>query len=245
MSKSVTGLLVAVSVSVMLAVLMWGMAIAVASYPRRGAVLPRPVWPWTATSPSARAAMWMSLVFAATCVFVVVTMHWTPSHLPAVVLVIFGLPAAYTDARELRLPDKLTYPLAGTAIGTVAILSGLGLQGSIVRALACGVGYAAVLLVIALGTPTGRPEPGAGGTASAPTAATALGLGDIKLAVGLGLVLGWSSLAALTAALAVTALGHLQWLIGCTMARRLHRRGMNGSALGPWMVLGAILALIS
>ncbi len=238
-------LLVGVSFSV--GTLMWAMTIAVAARPRQGAVLPPPTWPRTRTPPGAHRALYCAApILAAGVVFTTLYLDHTPAHLPAVELLVFGLPAAYTDARELRLPNQLTYGLTAVATITVLAMTSTGLAGNTaaaLRALGCGAGYALLLLAIALFTPTGRPLKGDTG-ASSTTTATAVGLGDIKLAAGLGIVLGWSSLGALTTALLITATGHLLWLLGCTLTKRLRqRRSMTGTALGPWMILGALIGL--
>ncbi len=202
-----------------------------------------PGWNSARRSPATRWGATAAVVLLAVPVFAVLAHGFTPTRVPALLLVVFGVPAAVTDARELRLPNELTYGLAGTAALTVGVLATLGVPGSAVRALLCGLGYAAVLLAIAVCTPTGRTRGAEAGTAPAP-AVTALGLGDIKLAAGLGIVAGWTSLPALTAALALGAVTHLLWSLGCTLARRTgHASGMSGTALGPWMVLGAVLAL--
>jgi len=179
----------------------------------------------------------------AVLVFPLLDRGFTAALLPALLLLVFGIPAAMIDARELRLPNELTYGLVVTATVAVGILTAFGVPGSVVRAVLCGVGYAGVLLAIAVFTPTGHPRGAEAGTAPLP-AATALGLGDIKLAAGLGVVLGWTSLPALITAVAVTAATHFLWIIGCTVARRVGQgSGMSGTALGPWMVLGAVVAL--
>jgi prepilin signal peptidase PulO-like enzyme (type II secretory pathway) len=243
MTISLGATLTTAAVSVALGGLMWAATIGVSNTPRRGAVLPRPAWPWTGSAKSSRRWLWAFPALGAAGIFLVLTVGWSPSHVPAVLLVIFGLPAAYTDARELRLPNQLTYGLAATSAITVVILAAGGIPGSAVRGLVCGAGYAAVLLAIALVSPVGAPVVGVAGTAPAPGAA-ALGLGDIKLAVGLGIVLGWTSLPALTAAMAVTALAHLLWVAGCSVGRKMGcSQGMRGTALGPWMVFGAAAAL--
>ncbi len=222
-------------VSVALTALMWVLARTLARTPRTGWIGPR-MTPGPCQLP-------VFLLLPAVPAFLLLARGFTAAEIPVLLLLIFGIPAAITDARELRLPNELTYGLAATATAAVGILTAFGVPGSAVRALLCGVGYAGVLLAIAVFTPTGQPRGAEAGTAPAP-AATALGLGDIKLAAGLGVVLGWTSLPALIAAIAVTAATHFLWIIGCTVARRAGQgSGMSGTALGPWMVLGAVVAL--
>jgi len=226
---------VAGGVSVALTALMWVLARALARTPRTGWIGPR-ITPGPCRLP-------VFLLLPAVPVFLLLVRGFTAAEIPALLLLVFGIPAAMTDARELRLPNELTYGLVVTATVAVGILTAFGVPGSAVRALLCGVGYAGVLLAIAVFTPTGQPRGAEAGTAPAP-AATALGLGDIKLAAGLGVVLGWTSLPALIAAIAVTAATHFLWIIGCAVARRAGQgSGMSGTALGPWMVLGAVVAL--
>jgi len=227
-------LAVAGAASVALTALMWVLARTVARTPRTGWIGP-PMAPGPCQLP-------VFMLLPAVPVFPLLDRGFTAALLPALLLV-FGIPAAMIDARELRLPNELTYGLVVTATVAVGILTASGVPGSVVRALLCGVGYAGALLAIAVFTPTGHPRGAEAGTAPAP-AATALGLGDIKLAAGLGVVLGWTSLPALIAAVAVTAATHFLWIIGCAVARRAGQgSGMSGTALGPWMVLGAVVAL--
>ncbi len=228
-------LAVAGGVSVALTALMWVLARTVARTPRTGWIGPR-MTPGPCQLP-------VFMLLPAVPVFPLLDRGFTAALLPALLLLVFGIPAAMIDARELRLPNELTYGLVVTATVAVGILTASGVPGSVVRALLCGVGYAGALLAIAVFTPTGQPRGAEAGTAPLPVA-TALGLGDIKLAAGLGVVLGWTSLPALIAAVAVTAATHFLWIIGCTVARRAGQgSGMSGTALGPWMVLGAMVAL--
>jgi len=228
-------LAVAGAASVALTALMWVLARTFACTPRTGWIGPR-MTPGPCRLP-------VFLLLPTVPVFLLLVRGFTAAEIPALLLLVFGIPAAMIDARELRLPNELTYGLVVTPTLAAGILTAFGVPGSAVRAVLCGVGYAGVLSAIALFTPTGKPRGTEAGIAPAP-AATALGLGDIKLAAGLGVVLGWTSLPALIAAIAVTAATHFLWILGCTVARRAGQgSGMSGTALGPWMVLGAVVAL--
>lgn len=224
--------------SIVLGLAMWGITIAVQGAPRVGALLPAPAWPW-AVHGNSRAAAFIAVATATVAVFALIGDSWGPQQLPFLLLVVLGLPAAYTDARELRLPDELTYGLAASAAATVVILDLVGDNGSAVRALTGGAGYALLLLAVAVLTPTGRPGRADSGTAT--LAPAALGLGDIKFASGVGIVLGWASTNALLTGIAFTAIGHLAWTSGCVALRPTGVvRAMNGSALGPWILTAAL-----
>lgn len=233
-SAALTALVVAVA---------YLLAALVAETPRAGSPLPAPPLPGPLrrrlTSPHQKVAVGV----VAVTVLVGAVVVWEPVSVPAALLLGLGIPAAYTDARELRLPDELTYTLAATTTVAVVVLQATGVGDGAVRAVLSGAGYALALLLFALFAPTGRTVSAEAGSVRT-AAPAALGLGDIKLAVGLGVVLGWTSVAAVTGAVFFTAAGHLLWLIACTLARRGGwSRGMNATALGPWMVLGAAAAL--
>ncbi|GAB2920035.1 hypothetical protein GCM10027047_16800 [Rhodococcus aerolatus] len=220
-------------------VLTWAAAKQLAGPPRAGNRLPDP------------GRLWPVGVGFAVIAGVTVAAADEPRFVPVVLLVFFGVPAAYTDARELRLPDPLTYGLAAATAAAVVVLALTGVPGSVLWAVVGGIGYPLVLLAIALLTPT-RATPaaataGSGGDATTvpATRPTALGLGDVKLAVGVGIVAGWGSPAALTTALLLTAAGHLLWVIGCSIGRHAGARsGLSGTAMGPWMVAGGLAAVV-
>lgn len=234
---------VAVAVVAVVVVVAYLLAALVAETPRAGSPLPAPPLPAVLRRQLRSTRRQAGVGVAAVAILIVAVLLWEPVALPVVLVVGLGVPAAYTDARELRLPDELTFALAATTTVAVIALQASGVQDGAVRAVLSGAGYALALLAFALFAPTGRTRSGEAGSVRTSTPA-ALGLGDIKLAVGLGVVLGWTSVTALTGAVFVTAAGHLLWLIGCTVARRAgYSRAMTATALGPWMVLGAAVAL--
>jgi len=166
--------------------------------------------------------------------FVVVALRFLPSdgadgpHTAAAFVVLVGLiylvavSVALTliDLEEHRLPDRIVLPMYPVLAVLLTVASALsGDWGALLRAFigmaAMGLGY----LVLALIAPQG------------------MGLGDVKLAGALGLVLaylGWGPLA--VGAFAAFALGGT-FGIGLIVVRRAGRK--TGIPFGPWMLAGA------
>ncbi|MFI6287007.1 prepilin peptidase [Streptomyces sp. NPDC051018] len=140
-------------------------------------------------------------------------------------LVPFAVLLAVVDRRVHRLPDQLTLPLAAVAavlLGAVSPLPGTG--GSWSTALLGGLVLGASYLALFLINPNG------------------LGFGDVKLALSLGVVLGWYGWSALfTGAFAGFLLGSL-YGIGLMALGRAGR----GTAIpfGPFMIGGALAGLL-
>lgn len=129
-----------------------------------------------------------------------------------------------TDLREHRLPNRWTGALAAGGLLTAVTVAALSGDWSVVTAaLLCGAGYLAAMLVLHLLTRGG------------------LGMGDVKLAGGLGLFTGVLGPGATVAA------GVLAILLGglVAVALVLARRARASTALpfGPPMLLGAALVL--
>ncbi|SDR71794.1 Prepilin signal peptidase PulO (type II secretory pathway) [Friedmanniella luteola] len=153
---------------------------------------------------------------------------------PAVVLgtlvlaLVWAVVLAVVDLEVRRLPDRLVlpaYPVAALLLTACSVVTGEPL--ALLRALTCaGAGVLGFLLVALL-------SPGGQG----------LGLGDVKLAGVLGGLLGWwgwsDALLGLLGGFVLGGLGALVLLV----ARRVDRRG--AIALGPALLLGAYLALLS
>lgn len=122
-----------------------------------------------------------------------------------------------------RLPDRLTFPLAGVVVAGVVVVGLIdGTPHAIVQALAGGAALGAFyLLQVIIGGARG------------------MGLGDAKLAVSLGMILGFSSWWHVFVATLAAYLIALVWGIGLILFRGAGRR--TEIAFGPHMALGAVL----
>ncbi|PWR11942.1 prepilin peptidase [Micromonospora sicca] len=138
----------------------------------------------------------------------------------------WAVPLALVDAAVHRLPDRLSYPAAA---GTWALLGLAALAGAgpapwlraTLAGLGLALGFAATTLLL------GR---------------RGFGLGDAKLALGVGALLGWYGwpvlLAGLVLAVALSALVAL----GLLAARRA--RWSSHLPFGPFLILATALTLL-
>ncbi len=144
---------------------------------------------------------------------------------PAVVVAaVAGVALFVIDARTHRLPNAITYPtVAAVAVLLAAAALASGTWDAALRALLGALVLGGAYLLLHLVNRTG------------------LGLGDVKLAVLLGLVTAWYGWPVLWAA------AFLPFLIGGAVAIVLlvSRRASRGTALafGPYMLTGTALAL--
>ncbi|PRZ09704.1 leader peptidase (prepilin peptidase)/N-methyltransferase [Isoptericola sp. CG 20/1183] len=140
------------------------------------------------------------------------------------VAAVAGVALGVVDAATHRLPDAVTYPttaVVGLLLAGAALAGDAGDAGmrALAGALCLGGGY----LLLHLASPSG------------------LGLGDVKLAVLLGLVSGWYGWPVLWAAAVLPfLLGGVAALV-LIGARRATRR--TAIAFGPCMLAGTALAL--
>ena len=135
-------------------------------------------------------------------------------------MVPFGMLLAAVDRRVNRLPDVLTLPLALAAaalLGLAALLPGA--EGSWPRALLGGLTLSGGYFVLFVISPR------------------ATGFGDVKLALALGVALGWYGWDVLFAGAVLGFLMGAVYGVTLIVARRAHRR--TALAFGPFMVLGA------
>ena len=149
---------------------------------------------------------------------------WAP-ELPAYLWVgALGVAMAYVDLREHRLPDPLT---AAALVGGGSLLAvaaaATGAWGAYGRAWLAAMAMFAAFLALALLRPAD------------------LGLGDVKLAGVLGLVLGWQGWGfVVVGAFLAFLLGGLTG-VGLMLVRRAGRR--SSIPFGPFMLLGALVAV--
>ncbi|MFI6690576.1 prepilin peptidase [Streptomyces sp. NPDC050433] len=137
----------------------------------------------------------------------------------------FAVLLALIDRNVHRLPDQLTLPLALAAaalLGIAALLPHDG--GSWSTALLGGLVLGACYFVLFLINPNG------------------MGFGDVKLALSLGVVLGWYGwLVLFVGAFAGFLLGSLYGL-GLMILRRANRK--SAIPFGPFMIAGALLGVL-
>lgn len=135
-----------------------------------------------------------------------------------------GAGLSWVDLDVQRLPDRVLWPCTAlTAAALAAAAAGSGrwdsLQRAALAAAALGASYLAVALL------------------------ATLGLGDVKLAVLVGLVTGWAGWPVVYAAtMTACTVFTLAWA-----GREVTRRGRlrTVGAFGPAMVTGAVLALLA
>jgi leader peptidase (prepilin peptidase)/N-methyltransferase len=177
-------------------------------------VRPRPQWWWAVAAVTGVVYGW-----------VVANAFDSWALLPALlVFTAATLGLALIDLDHQLIPNRVLLPATGVTAGLL-ILGALvdGLAGDLVRAAAGGLGYFAFLLIVAI------------------VARGGFGMGDVKLAFLLGLMLAFASWGALL----VGIIGSI--LLGGVASGLLLVFGRQGRkakfAYGPYLVLGAWVAL--
>lgn len=143
---------------------------------------------------------------------------------PMLVLFSTLLAQSVIDLELYRLLDKITFPVLGASVVLIAAVSAV--EGDVSRvgpAVVGAVAYCLFLGVPALLMPRG------------------MGLGDVKLALLLGLYLGWIHPLLVLFSLILSCL--LGVLVG--VAVFVARRGRSEPfPFGPWLALGCVLAVL-
>ncbi|WP_236569421.1 prepilin peptidase, partial [Streptomyces sp. MBT58] len=132
---------------------------------------------------------------------------------------------ATVDRRVHRLPDPLTLPLAAAAVlllGGAALLPGHA--GSWTTALLGGPALGGFYFLLFLINPNG------------------MGFGDVKLALALGVALGWYGWEVLFLGGFAGFLFGAAYGLGLVLLRRAGRR--TGIPFGPFMIAGALTGIL-
>lgn len=130
-----------------------------------------------------------------------------------------------TDLDQRLLPDVVTLPLVGYAVVGFVVGAGPFVRSpdDLLWAVVIGVALPAVLLLI-----------------SVPFGAGAIGIGDLKLLLGVGLIAGaWRLAAAIVAGAIVAALA----IVLLIAARRITLKSYV--PYGPFLIVGALWAILS
>ncbi|MEW2405769.1 prepilin peptidase [Streptomyces griseoviridis] len=186
---------------------------------------PAPNHPSPAPGPSPH-PLPLALVTALLCVLLAVATGTRPELGVWLVLAPLGVLLTVVDLRVQRLPDPLTLPLAGAALallGCAALLpehAGEWLA-ALYGALALGLAFFVLFLI----------NPGG------------MGFGDVKLALGLGAVLGWYGWPTLMLGTFAAFLLGAVYGVALVVTRRAGRK--TAIAFGPFLLAGAFLALLT
>lgn len=141
------------------------------------------------------------------------------------VFALCGTALARIDIAEHRLPNRIVYPWAAITAGVVLIVSFLLADPSaLARSLAAGLGWGLLFVLTRIIVPS------------------SVGLGDAKLAVVLGMYTGFLGWQAFFTGVV------LSFILGGAVSLLLMLTGRAGPrarlAFGPFLILGAALALI-
>ena len=135
-----------------------------------------PVQPWLLRGPGDRRTRWLAVEVATALVFGIFGFEYgdTSMVLPLLVLGACLVAITFVDLEHLRIPDRITFPSLGIgAVGIVAVSLQRGDGERLSGALVGAILYFVLLLLPHLAYPRG------------------MGFGDVKLALVMGMFLGW------------------------------------------------------
>lgn len=139
---------------------------------------PVPVHPWLLhRGPRADLSRrWLAVELSTVAVFAILAARYgdETSVVPLLILAAGLVAVTFVDLEHLRIPDRITFPLLGlVGLGIVVVSMERGAEATIRAAGLGSILYFVLLLLPHLVSPRG------------------MGFGDVKLALVMGLVLGW------------------------------------------------------
>ncbi|MGW4307235.1 prepilin peptidase [Streptomyces californicus] len=181
--------------------------------------------PTTATAPVYAPRLLAPVVTAVVCVALAAATGARPELAAWLALTPVAVLLAVVDRRVHRLPDPLTLPLAAAAVlllGGAALLPGAA--GSWTSGLLGGLALGGFYFLLFLINPNG------------------MGFGDVKLALALGVALGWYGWAVLFVGGFAGFLFGAAYGLGLVLLRGAGRK--TGIPFGPFMITGALAGLL-
>jgi leader peptidase (prepilin peptidase)/N-methyltransferase len=191
-----------------------------------------PVWSDVAGGelPAGRRAIWFGVGCGA--LFGLAALRWgaTGRLLPHLALFAVLVLVTAIDLEHLLIPNRLVFPSVVVAVPLIVAVSVLdGQTRSVGFALVGGLAYFGGLLITHLVSPKG------------------MGFGDVKLALLLGLFIGWTA-SGYSAALFLVLVGLMvACLLGSVIGIALlisRGRGVQ-YPFGPWLALGTVVVLLT
>ncbi|MFD9846732.1 prepilin peptidase [Streptomyces parvus] len=186
---------------------------------------PAPPPPVTTAPPAYAPGTLAPLVIVLVCVALAAATGARPELVGWLVLAPVAVLLAVVDRRVHRLPDVLTLPLAAAAVlllGGAALLPGHA--GSWTSGLLGGLALGGFYLLLFLINPNG------------------MGFGDVKLALSLGVALGWYGWTVLFLGGFAGFLFGAAYGLALVLLRRAGRR--TGIPFGPFMAAGALTGVL-
>lgn len=196
-----------------------------------------PVQPWLlrGRTGEAKARRWLAVELATVVVFAVLGHEFgrTEVVLPMLVLGAALVAISFVDLEHYRIPDRITFPALGLGgLGLLATSATLDLVDAVGGALVGAAAYFAILLVAHLVSPRG------------------MGFGDVKLALLMGLFLGWVGWEPDDAVMGPVRLVLNALVLGCLLGvvfgvgHRLLTREREGFPFGPSLAAACLLVLV-
>ncbi|MFB7296252.1 prepilin peptidase [Streptomyces rubiginosohelvolus] len=193
--------------------------------PASEAPAPEPRTTDTPTTPAYAPTTLAPLVTVLACVALAAATGARPELVGWLALAPVAVLLAVVDRRVHRLPDPLTLPLAAAAVlllGGAALLPGHA--GSWTSGLLGGLALGGFYLLLFLINPNG------------------MGFGDVKLALALGVALGWYGWTVLFVGGFAGFLFGAAYGLALVLLRRAGRR--TGIPFGPFMIAGALTGVL-
>jgi leader peptidase (prepilin peptidase)/N-methyltransferase len=196
-----------------------------------------PVQPWllggSAAPRAERPRRWLAVELVTAGVFAALGARWgdTSVVVPMLVLGAALVAVSFVDIEHLRIPDLLTFPALAVALPLVAVVSIERDATKTLRGAAAGaVLYFGILFVAHLVSPRG------------------MGFGDVKLALLMGLYLGWAGWDGGTEGSVQYVLYAL--VLGCLLGvvfgvvHRVVTRDRTGFPFGPALAAACLIVLL-